>query len=83
MTKQQCHYCGSRCEDARGNCGACGAPFEDDEELIPWESCEGTAVDMSEYVKPVTAVEAMRGLADVYASLQKSIGEAILGGADA
>ena len=21
-----CEYCGSRCDDWRGNCGACGAP---------------------------------------------------------
>jgi len=23
-----CEYCGSRCTDVRGNCGACGAPKE-------------------------------------------------------
>ena len=25
----KCYYCGSRCTDSRGNCGACGAPIED------------------------------------------------------
>jgi hypothetical protein len=24
---EKCEYCGSRCSDARGNCGACGAPL--------------------------------------------------------
>lgn len=23
----RCEYCGSRCEDKHGNCGACGAPL--------------------------------------------------------
>ena len=62
--KQQCHYCGSRCEDSRGNCGACGAPFDDDDEFS-------------------FPVDAMRGLADAFLSLQKPIGEATIGGADA
>lgn len=26
----KCIYCGSRCTDSRGNCGACGAPLEDE-----------------------------------------------------
>lgn len=25
-----CKFCGSRCIDVRGNCGACGAPLDDD-----------------------------------------------------
>lgn len=25
-TVEQCEYCGSRIDDMRGNCGACGAP---------------------------------------------------------
>ena len=24
--KRKCDYCGSQCDDIRGNCGACGAP---------------------------------------------------------
>ena len=48
MSKQQCHYCGSRCEDARGNCGACGAPFEDDDDdyiSLEIDSTLGMAID--------------------------------------
>ena len=77
--KQQCQYCGSRCEDWRGNCGACGAPFDDDDEFsFPVESCPGTAVDVSEYMKPVTAVDAMRWFSGVLDEHIK-----LAGGADA
>lgn len=26
VENKTCLYCGSKCDDARGNCGACGAP---------------------------------------------------------
>jgi len=26
LITSKCDYCGSRCTDSRGNCGACGAP---------------------------------------------------------
>lgn len=30
----RCEYCGSRCMDERGNCGACGAPLPERPPLL-------------------------------------------------
>lgn len=35
----QCEYCGSRCDDSRGNCGACGAPRKQES----WEDVNNRA----------------------------------------
>lgn len=36
IERLSCEYCGSRCIDQRGNCGACGAPLPEPPRLVAW-----------------------------------------------
>ena len=55
---EKCEYCGSRCSDARGNCGACGAPFPVVD--IPWyaKMQPWNNLVSRDYVNEITAVSA-------------------------